>query len=264
MLFIFMEEIIKQLGLDSTEAKVYVALLELGPSTVTEITKKAGITRTLGYHVLEKMGVQGLVSRSSGESKKINYVAENPRNLLQFVKNQKNSWERRVDKAEQVLPDLLSLYRIAEKPVVRFQPGTSGVVSLFEESLESTTEILAVADVDSWKVPEFWDWAKGYNKERNKRKIKERILILKTSHGKEWLKHYPGSPYTIYRWVEPSQIANLLEFGGELNVYENKVAMALLKKPNRMGVIIESTALANIMRALFELVWSKAESASKR
>jgi len=43
-----MEDIINKLGLEKSEAAIYTALLELGPSTVTEITKKAGITRTRG------------------------------------------------------------------------------------------------------------------------------------------------------------------------------------------------------------------------
>jgi sugar-specific transcriptional regulator TrmB len=62
-----MENLISQLGLDETEGKVYLALLELGPATVDEITKKAGINRTLGYYALEKLGWYGLVDRATGK-----------------------------------------------------------------------------------------------------------------------------------------------------------------------------------------------------
>lgn len=253
------EEIIKEFGFDDDEAKVYVALLELGPATVSEVTKKAGVTRTLGYVVLDKLGMIGLVTRARDKSKKMKFVAEHPQNFVQYVKNKKNSWERKVEKAENLLPELLSVYKIKEKPVIRYQEGVKGIITLFEESLQSKTEILSVADVESWQDPEFWDWAKNYNRERNKHKVKERILLLDTPQGRAWIKNYRSSPYTIYRWVTREQAKGLLEFGGELNIYENKVVIALPKKSDRMLAMIESRVLANILRSMFEIVWEVAK-----
>lgn len=46
--------------------------------------------------------------------------------------------------------------------------------------------------------------------------------------------------------------------GGEINIYENKVVIVLLKKPNQMGILIESSALANLLKALFSLAWQVA------
>ncbi|MFA6547943.1 MAG: helix-turn-helix domain-containing protein [Candidatus Magasanikbacteria bacterium] len=253
-----MQELLKQFDLDEHEAKIYLALLELGPSTVTEVTKKSGVARTLGYLTLDKLGWKGLVTRVQDAGKKIKYVAENPRNFLQYVKNKKHVWENRMEKAETLLPDLMSLYKIEDKPVIRFQEGARAVMNLFEESLNSKTEILAVLDVESWNKPEFWDWAKKYNRERNKRKIKERILILDTPKGREWIKSYRGSPHTVYRWITREQAKGLLEFGGELNIYENKVVVAMLRK-HQMLAIIESAILTNILRSMFNIIWEVAQ-----
>jgi hypothetical protein len=44
-----------------------------------------------------------------------------------------------------------------------------------------------------------------------------------------------------------------------MNIYDNKVMLALLKETKRMGVMIESTVLSNILRAMFELIWKDAE-----
>lgn len=254
-----MDEQLQNLGLEDTEAKVYLALLELGPSSVSEITKKAKITRTLGYHVLEKLGWYGLVNRTSSQGKKIQYSAEHPRSVLQFVKNKKNSWEKRIKEAEEILPDLVSLYKVAEKPVIRYQQGVEGIKAIHEEGLESQTEILAILDVDSWNIPELWQWAKWYNKERNQKKIKERILILDTPKGREWIKSYKGSTvYTLYRWVKPEDIEHFSAFGGSLNIYDHKVMIALVKN-QYMGVIIESRTLVNILKGMFEFIWHRAE-----
>jgi len=254
-----MYEVFKQFGFDEEESKIYMALLELGPSTVTQITKRAGITRTLGYIVLDKLGGWGLITRVNDGGKKLKYVAENPRNFVQYVKNKKNTWKRKLDSAEKLLPELLSAYKIEEKPTLRYQEGVKGVINIFEESLLASSEILSVTDVESWQSPEFWDWAKSYNKERNCHKIKERVLLLDTPKGREWVKSYRPSPYTTYRWVTREQAKGLLEFGGELNIYDDKVVVALPKKKQRMITVIESKIFFNILSSMFEIVWSVAK-----
>lgn len=254
-----MNNLIKDLGLGENEAKIYEALLELGPSTVTEITKKAGVGRTFGYQILGELSIHGLVSQVLS-GKKIHYTAEHPRRLIQFIQNKRNSWDKRLKEAENRLPDLVSLFKVAEKPVVKYQEGIEGVKSIFGNTLESKSEILSILDVEGWSAKELSQFGKDYNKERSTRKIKERILILDTLAGREWMKYYKGSfKYTNYRWIKPEKLPGISEFGGEINIYENKVVMALLKKPNVMGVMIESLALANILKGLFEMAWSVAK-----
>lgn len=258
-------DIIKNLGLEESEAKVYLALLELGPSTVSEITKKAGITRTLGYHVLEKLGWDGLADRASGVGAKIKYSAKHPRQLLQFIKNKRNTWERRLGEAEGQLPQLVSLFKVADKPIIHYKEGMDGVKSIFEETLESKTEIMSILDIEGWNAPELRKWGKDYNKQRSELKIRERILMLDTPAGREWMKFYKGSfKYTEYRWIKPEQLPGILDFGGEINIYEDKVTMALLRKPNQMGILIQSLALANILKALFALAWQVGIAPGKR
>ena len=111
----------EKLGLEENEAKVYLALLELGAATVSEIAKKSGITRTNGYHVLQKLSWSGLVNIVSGKGKKIKYSAEHPRRLIQVATNKKSLWEEKVNDLKKILPDLISLYKVADKPVIRYQ-----------------------------------------------------------------------------------------------------------------------------------------------
>lgn len=253
-----MENLIKDLGLEENEARVYQALLELGPSTVSQITKKAGITRTFGYQILQKLSVYGFVNRVSGEGTKIRFVAEHPRRLVQFIQNKKNQWERRLKEAEDRLPDLVSLYKLADKPTIKYLEGIEGVKSIYTQTLESKEEILSILDIEGWDIPEFQKWGKEYNRERSAKKVKERILMYDTPQGRAWMKNYHGSfKYTKCRWIKPEDLPGIREFGGEINIYENKVVMALLKKPNIMGVMIESEALSNILKGLFELAWKQ-------
>ena len=51
-----------ELGFGDKEASVYLVLLELGPSTTTEISRAAGINRTTGYDILESLASEGLIN----------------------------------------------------------------------------------------------------------------------------------------------------------------------------------------------------------
>ena len=46
-------EILKEIGLTETEVKIYIKLLELGPSLASGISKKANVERAVTYHILE-------------------------------------------------------------------------------------------------------------------------------------------------------------------------------------------------------------------
>lgn len=251
-----MQEILEHIGLEESEARVYLAMLELGPATVTEITRKAGVTRTLGYHVLEKLGWYGLVDCVSGKDSVLRYAVEHPNRVLQFGKDKKSEFDRHVKELENSLPLLVSLYKVAEKPVVRYQEGLAGLKNIYLETLNAKTEILSIVDLDAFSQPEVKQFAKNYTKERGRRRIHERLLILDTPAGRQWFKKFSGSfRYTHYRWIDPTQLPGIAEFGGELNVYGDTVMMALMKRQNYLGILIESSALANIIRGLFELAW---------
>ena len=250
------------LELEESEINVYLALLELGPSTVSEITKKAQITRTLGYHVLEKLGWIGLVDQVSGKGKKIIFSAQHPNRLLQYVKNKKNAWDKNINDVQEYLPNLISLYRIEDKPVIRYQQGDEGLKNIYIESLESKTEILSILDVDGWDVPEFRSFGRWYIRERVKRKISERILMLERQSVKEY--YNKSSKLTNYKWINFVQLPGIMDLGGEINIFENKVLIAITKKPNRMGILIESVVLANLMRALYELAWNMGKEVIKK
>lgn len=248
-----------QFGLDESESLVYAALLELGTASVSDITSKAQITRTLGYHVLGKLVKKGLVDEVLS-SKKKTYKVRHPQFLKRYVDKQKQKWKVRSETLDALLPEYISAYAVDNKPVVRYREGVAGVKELFEEKLHSKSEILSILDIESWKTPNFWDWANEYHNMRIRKKISERILLLDTPEGRKWISEYKGPKrFTTYRWVTKEYAKKLLQYGGAVDIYEDKVMVSLLDIPQKGGMIIEGGILANILRAMFELAWEHAE-----
>jgi len=251
-----MEKTLEKLGLDVYEARVYLSLYELGPSLVTKISQKAGINRTTTYDILRRLMEMGLVRKASGEAAKQKYAVEPPENLVKYLENKKNLFESRIKQAQEILPELKTLLKIKERPTIKFYEGTEGFKGVYEETLKSKEEILSVADFECWNSEDLKEWGANYNRKRAQLKISERMLALKTPKGVDWMTNYPTTlKYTQYRWLPEGRF---MVFNGEINIFEDKLMIALLEKHRRMGILIQSRELTNILKALYELAWEKA------
>ena len=56
------KEALKSIGLTEGEIKIYLALLELGSSSIGQIIKRSGISGSKTYEVLDRLSQKGLIS----------------------------------------------------------------------------------------------------------------------------------------------------------------------------------------------------------
>ena len=88
-----MNETIKKLeefGLSEKEARVYLASLELGEATASDIAIKGNLPRTLVYDILERLIGQGLISYSIKNNKK-HFLAVHPKEFLTIIKDKETA-----------------------------------------------------------------------------------------------------------------------------------------------------------------------------
>jgi HTH-type transcriptional regulator, sugar sensing transcriptional regulator len=72
---------LKELGFNTYEAKVYVALLKHHPATGYEISKESGVPQARAYDTLKSLQTANIVV-SNGEPKRITYTPISPEDLL--------------------------------------------------------------------------------------------------------------------------------------------------------------------------------------
>lgn len=244
---------LRNIGLTEKQAKVYLAVLELGEASIQDIAKKSGINRITCYQAVEKLARGGLV-REVVKSKKTKIVAEMPKKLLENLFDKKMKTERNITALQKLLPELDSLYNYSEvKPKIRFYEGREGLKKIYQDTLDVGQEILAftayhktdkkLADwLDKYYIPQrvkkeifakviapAFDYAQRYQ-ERDKEQMRETLLISATKF-----------PLSI-----------------EINVYGNKVAIISFAKKEMMGVIIESKEVASTFCLIFQLAWQGA------
>lgn len=129
---------LKALGLSETEAKTYLALLELGSGTVTSITHRAGITRTLGYHSLDHLIELGLIEQKNN-SHPVEFHVKHPKKIFEYLEKEKTVWINRIEHAKNLLPKLESSYTMLQHPFLSQRIGKESVLELYRTLYTNST-----------------------------------------------------------------------------------------------------------------------------
>ena len=242
------------LGFSTKEATVYVALLELGTGTVTQIARKAGINRTTGYDILDSLAAKGIVN-VTGKEPKQEYAAEPPESVMEYLKREAEAATARITKAGALLPQLRSVQATQNRPKVKFYEGTDGLKQVYEDTLTSTEPIRAYANVDDMHngLPNYFP---EYYNRRSGKGIAIRAIVPHTPIGRA-RGTYDKEEKREIAFVPPEKYY----FSPEINIYDNKIMIASWRE--KLGVIIESAEIADAMKKIYELAWAEAKRLDK-
>lgn len=233
--------IVKNIGLREKEARVYLSALELGSSTVSEIAKRARLNRVTTYDLLERLLKRGFVHFFMRGGVKYFDITD-----PQIISHE---LRRKLHDFKKALPEFKRLRGEASHPKVQYFEGLAGIKALYADTLSSKTEILNYSN--SREIREHWpNYDEEYVKERVKRKIFLRGISPDDEHGK-WVQAKDKEMLREIRLVP----ADKFTFTNEINIYDDKVAIASFKDEPLIGMIIESLEIANTQRDIFKMAW---------
>ena len=121
-----------RIGLTEGEAKIYVALLELGPSSVGPIRKRTKISHSNIYEILERLINKGIVTVITSNTVKI-FQAVSPRNLSLYLDKKEAELKEQRDILKRVLPRIKALQETHPKQEAMLYAGLKGLRSAYEE-----------------------------------------------------------------------------------------------------------------------------------
>lgn len=124
--------IIREAGLTEGEAKVYLALLKLGPSTTGPIIEKSGVANSIVYRILTSLIEKGLVSYIIKDKTK-HFESARPERLIEYIEERKELLEESKQRLAKMLPALKGALRERGKPEVRVYEGFKGIQTAFEQ-----------------------------------------------------------------------------------------------------------------------------------
>lgn len=131
------ETLLAALGLAPKEARVYIALVKEGPSSVRQLAAATGINRGTVYDVLKELQAYGLVRFYNEETRQY-FVAAPPKRLEELAQEKQVVLARAASELADVVPQLEALYdRGDHTPVARMFEGRDGVRNMLEDVLTS-------------------------------------------------------------------------------------------------------------------------------
>lgn len=251
-----MDELLRQLmhlGLSEKEAAVYVSALELGPSTVQDISHKAKVNRATTYVMIESLVGRGLMS-SFMKGKKRYFSAESPDRLSSLLRSEKQVIVEKEDELKKALPMLLALFNVeGAKPQIRYLEGPDGIQTVrdvFAHLEGEFVQIVALEDVE--RIQEIVEGREKHLEKLTERKAAHRALFVGKQETFDRLKM---SPNGSVRLLPPEKFpihADITVRGNHVFLYSYKSAV--------LAVIVVSQEIADSVRALFDLAWEGASN----
>src|SRR5438128_1840655 len=125
-----MNKIIEKLGLSEKEAKVYMAGLKLGETSITDLARASFLKRSTTHLAAQHLIMLGLFSETLKGKRRI-IAPVHPRRLLEIARLHANQ-------IEDNLSELTALYNLPkEKPKIRVFEGIEGVRTVYREIYNS-------------------------------------------------------------------------------------------------------------------------------
>ena len=231
---------LERLNFSTNEAKVYLALVRIGPSFAGRVAKEAILDRSSTYNALKQLVERGIVS-TVFEKKRTIYVPADPKKILDYYKEKEEI-------ANRVIPSLRQLFSVQKerKNVLLFQ-GYKGLKTIFQDMLDSGDKehyVMGSEGQFSQRMPYY---APLFSRLKQESGIRSKVLIregrTKMSRGKT----------TEYREV-PSDVVS----PATINIYGGKVAIVIWdEKPE--AVLIENEKVSQTLKNYFKFIWKHAK-----
>jgi len=231
-----MNEELKQAGgLTNSESKVYLALLDLGPSLAGAIARKSGLHRRTVYDTTERLIKKGLIGYILKNNRRF-FKASPPNRMIEIL-------QEKQDLLTPIISTLQEKYsKTKEKEETNFYKGKDGLKSVFEDQLNEKEILVLGANKDaSLVLPYYFKW---YTKKRISKKIKLRII----SNSREMSKIKNAK----IRYL-PEKYSNPVA----INIYGDKTAIVLWAK-DPIAIVIKNKEISDGYRNYFELMWNLA------
>lgn len=252
---IMLKKTLCQIGFTYNEAKIYIALVELGPQPVNIIANKAGLHRTTAYPILKNLQKKSLIS-SFIKNGIIYFTVNDLNDLLGYIDRKKRFIDHQRDFVIDILPRMERLKSDLQQsqPKVRYFEGPEGAQTAMNDSLKSNGPILCITSVDKWLNSGLRGFITDYIYTRLfEKKIPLRGLAKDTEAARCFLSER-------YKGAEKLSEVRFIKGGDELfdnivNIYDNKVVIVSPDKGFEFRVLIESEEFARTQRSIFELAW---------
>jgi hypothetical protein len=249
---------LKEAGLTDGEAKVYLALLKTGNTTVGPIIDESGVAHSIIYTILEKLVQKGLVSYIIKDKTK-RFQAEPPRRLLDYIGERQSALEESKSRVAALLPQLELLRTMQTHSSVQMFEGFKGVQTAWELQY---AKLKRGEEHHSWGVHAFQEerfhlyWQRDHIR-RGKLGIGSKLMFNEGTDRKILENR------NSYKGCEARYMPSGIKTPAWFVVYKD-VTSIFLQLPEPMAVVIVNKEIAETFEAYFQDFWRGSKPFVKR
>ncbi len=245
---------LEQLGFNQNEARVFLALAELGRSTPNALGKRVGLPRTTVYSVLDNLVQKGVASHIR-EKRQRYYIANHPSALFGLIETERTRLAQREHFTRSVVDQLLPMFRSHNliAPRLQFFEGAANVRGLLTSHLERWHKSMRQYDNTLWGyqdhtfVLHYRSWLERYWREMDKH---HQIKLFSNQAEVE----------TNLRRKVPNREVRLLpvdfQFKTTIWISGDYITMIMSAEEPHYAFQIVDTLFANNLKLMFQLLWS--------
>ncbi|MBI2573357.1 hypothetical protein HYV86_05835 [Candidatus Woesearchaeota archaeon] len=243
--------LLEEIGLTKAEAKVYLALLELGSCSTGKIVEKSKASSSKIYEILEKLMQKGLVSFVVKSGVKY-FEAAPPRRILDYMGEKKKELEEKTRDVQKMLPELELAQKLSKhKSEATIFKGLKGVQTAYEDilkTLKAGDEYYVVGGMNPHKA--YFSFVEQFQRRRAARGIK--VKLLYSEPAKSLAQAIEKLPKTEIKFT-PNQFL----FSCFVLMYKTKTLIVVAAKEDLTLFQIDNKDVTDSFIAQFELLWNQ-------
>jgi sugar-specific transcriptional regulator TrmB len=233
-----------EFGLDQNEAKVYLAALTLGATTVLKISKSTDVKRTTVYELITSLIHKGLMKKEIKGFKTL-YTAEHPEHLESTLDAKRAVLSR-------VLPELEGMYNLkGGESTMKYYEGLKAIKNLYDELLTDLKPhdfYYAISNIAEWQGLDETFFIEKHVERRAPMRIETKLLFTDSPTAQK-------RKLTEKNFNEQVRIISKdASIHVDLVVTPYKLVMFQLNQP-LVAIVIENKAMIEMHKSLFEMLW---------
>ncbi len=251
----FEEKLIQAAGLTEGESKVYLALLEIGNSSVGPIIEKSKVARSFAYNILNNLITKGLVSYVIKDKTK-HYQAAEPSRILDYLEKRKQDIDKSKTEIEKLVPRLKLLQKMSPKTEIQMYEGFKGIITAFEHHQDKLSKGDTYMIFGGYPTQKeiFHNYWKKDHLERIKKEIKVKMLF-DVNVNKEIMKNRNS-----YKGCDTRYFHKKLKLPAWFFIYNDTTTIILQENPDfqntkSLAVEIVNQEITDTFKTIFEDFW---------
>jgi len=243
-----LEKTLQNIGLSEKQAKIYLALLELGQATVQSLARRAKINRPTAYVILEELLKEKLVF-SAPAGKKVYYRAAAPESLADWLKAKKRELTDKTQELRSAVKDIKARYEPGARATVRYFTGKEGLLETVRNIMEDVkdTKIQMFYNVDNVDKYFTLEERKALKQNRLNKNINTEVIYV--SFDRRLNKATYGD---VRIRISKDDFPNECDIA----LYpKDKIRIVFFSGGDPSGIIIQDKNMHQAILSLFRLAW---------